>query len=88
MTEVSAVPTCRRRAASWTGAHFRSCGRDHPVIPVPLDPKNPHAGPGSPIYIFSHARAYRPGTRSNQTARKVRQTHLKHFLKFEDAVTH
>jgi hypothetical protein len=26
MTEVSAVPACRRRAASGTGAYFRSCG--------------------------------------------------------------
>ena len=26
MTKVSAVPTCRRRAASGTGAYFRSCG--------------------------------------------------------------
>jgi hypothetical protein len=55
MTEVSAVPTCRRRAASGTGAHFRSCGRDHPTITVPLDPKNPRTRPGSPIYIFLHA---------------------------------
>src|SRR5580658_1116106 len=37
MTEVSAVPTCRRRAASGTGAYFRSCGRDHPTITAPLD---------------------------------------------------
>jgi hypothetical protein len=61
MTEVSAVPTCRRRAASGTGAHFRSCGRDHPTITVPLDPKNPHTRPGSPIYIFLHAPLIREG---------------------------
>ena len=54
---------------------FRSCGRDDPTITVPLDPKNPHTRPGSPIYIFSHARAYRRRRRSNQAARKVRQTH-------------
>jgi hypothetical protein len=49
MTEVS---VCRRRAASGTGAYFRSCGRDHPTITAPLDPKNSHVRPGSPIYIF------------------------------------
>src|SRR6202030_1213964 len=34
MTEVSAVPTCRRRAASGTGAYFRSHRRHHPTIAV------------------------------------------------------
>jgi hypothetical protein len=74
MTEVSAVPTCRRRAASGTGAHFHSCGRDHPTITVPLDPKNPHTRPGSPICAVSHPSAYRRTRTSNQAARKVRQT--------------
>ena len=53
MTEVSAVPTGRRRAASGTGAYFRSCGRDHPVIAVPLEPKNPDARPREPNLYFS-----------------------------------
>ena len=56
MTEVSAVPTCRRRAASGTGAYFRSHRRHHPTIAVSLDPKNPHVRPGSPIHVLSHAR--------------------------------
>src|SRR5271156_2710778 len=56
MTEVSAVPTCRQRAASGTGAYFRSHRRDHPTIAVSLDPKNPHVRPGSPIHVLSHAR--------------------------------
>jgi hypothetical protein len=55
MTEVSAVPTCRRRAALGTGAYFRSHRRDHPTIAVSLDPKNPHVRPGSPIHVLSHA---------------------------------
>jgi hypothetical protein len=76
MTEVSAVATCRWIAASGTGAYLRSCGRNHPTIAVPLNPKNSHARPGSPIYIFPHARAYRRRRRSNQTARKVRQTQI------------
>jgi hypothetical protein len=56
MTEVSAVPTCRRRAASGTGAYFRSHRRDHPTIAVSLDPKNPHVRPGTLIHVLSHAR--------------------------------
>jgi hypothetical protein len=56
MTEVSAVPTCRRRAASGTGAYFRSHRRDHPTIAVSLDLKNPHVRSGSPIHVLSHAR--------------------------------
>src|ERR1700722_991710 len=56
MTEISAVPTCRRRAASGTGAYFRSHRRDHPTIAVSPDPKNPHVRPGSPIHVLSHAR--------------------------------
>jgi hypothetical protein len=55
MTEVSAVPTCRRRAASGTGAYFRSHRRDHPTIAVSLDPQNPHVRSGSPIHVLSHA---------------------------------
>jgi hypothetical protein len=74
MTEVSAVPTRRRLVASGTEAYFRSRGRDHPAIAIPLDPNNPHARPRSPIHVLSHARAYPRGARSNQTARKVRQT--------------
>jgi hypothetical protein len=76
MTEVSAVPTSRWLAASGTAAYFRSHGRDHPVIAIPLNPKNPHARSGSPIYIFSHPRVYRPRRGPNQTARKVRQTRI------------
>jgi hypothetical protein len=76
ITEVSAVPTSRCLAASGTGASFRSCGRNHPAITVPLNPKNPHPRPESPIYIFPHARAYRRRHRSNQAARKVRQSQL------------
>jgi len=72
MTEVSAVPTRRRRAASGTGAYFRSHRRDYPTVAVSLDPKNPHVRPGSPIYTFPHARAYRRRCRSNQAVRKVR----------------
>ena len=56
MTEVSAVPTCRRRAASGTGAYFRSHRGDHPTIAVSLNSKNPHVRPGSPIHVLSHAR--------------------------------
>jgi hypothetical protein len=74
MTEVSAVPTRRRLLASGTEAYFRSRGRDHPAIAIPRDPNNPHARPRSPIHVLSHARAYPRGARSNQTARKVRQT--------------
>jgi hypothetical protein len=44
------------------------------MIAVPLDRKNPRARPGSPIHVFSHALAYRRDARSNQPARKVRQT--------------
>ena len=56
VSEISAVPTCRRLAAPRTGAYFRSHRRDHPTIAVPLDRKNPRAWPGSPIHVFSHAR--------------------------------
>ena len=56
VSDISAVPTCRRLAAPRTGAYFRSHRRDHPTIAVPLDPKNPRARPGSPIHVFSHAR--------------------------------
>ena len=52
MTEVSAVPPSRWLAASGTGAYFRSHGRDHPVIAIPLNPKNPHAGPGAQSTFF------------------------------------
>ena len=61
MTEVSAVPTCQRRAALGTGAYFRSHRRDHPTIVVSLDPKNPHAGPGAQSMFFRML-AYRRGT--------------------------
>ena len=64
MTEVSAVPTRRRLVASGTEAYFRSRGRDHPAIAIPLDPNNPHARPRSPIHVLSHARAYPRGARS------------------------
>ena len=84
MPEIPAVPTCRLLAASGTGAHFRSRGRDHPVISVSLGAQNPYARPWSPICFASHARAYRrPCARSNQTVRKVRQTPFKsggHYL--------
>jgi hypothetical protein len=56
LSEISAVPTCRRLAAPRTGAYFRSHRRDHPMIAVPLDRKNPRARPGSPIHVFSHTR--------------------------------
>ena len=56
VSEISAVPTCRRLAAPRTGAYFRSDCRDHPTIAVPLDRKNPRAWPGSPIHVFSHTR--------------------------------
>jgi hypothetical protein len=56
LSEISAVPTCRRLAAPRTGAYFRSHRRDHPMIAVPLDRKNSRARPGSPIHVFSHAR--------------------------------
>jgi hypothetical protein len=56
VSEISAVPTCRRLAAPRTGAYFRSHRRDHPTIAVPLDRKNPRAWPGSPIHVFLHAR--------------------------------
>jgi hypothetical protein len=57
MTEVSAVPTRRRLAASGAEASFRPRGRDHPAIAIPLDPDNPHAHLTSPIHVPSHARA-------------------------------
>jgi len=56
VSEISAVPTCRRLAAPRTGAYFRSDCRNHPTIAVPLDRKNPRAWPGSPIHVFSHTR--------------------------------
>ena len=74
MTNIPAMPTRRGLVASGTGAYFRPRGRDHPAIAIPLDPKNPHARPRSPIHVLLHARAYRRGPRSNQTARNVRQT--------------
>jgi hypothetical protein len=61
VSEVSAVPTRRRLVASGTEAYFRSRGRDHPAIAIPLDPNNPHARPRSPIHGLSHARAYPRG---------------------------
>ena len=54
VSEISAVPTCRRLAAPRTGAYFWADCRDHPTIAVPLDRKNPRAWPGSPIHVFSH----------------------------------
>ena len=78
MTKVSAVPTCRRRAASGTGSLLPVLRlRSSNVITVPLDPKNPHSRPaGSPIYIFPHARAYRRKRRSkpSSTESEVRPT--------------
>jgi hypothetical protein len=56
VSEISAVPTSRRLVASGTQAYFRSRGRDHPPIAIPLDSKNPHARPRSPIHFSSHAR--------------------------------
>ena len=84
MTEVSAVPTCRRRAASGTGPHFRSCGRDHPTITVPLDPKNPHTRRGSPIHVLSHARlsARRP-IKPTSTESEADPHDLRHIAGFQ-----
>jgi hypothetical protein len=56
VSEISAVPTSRRLVASGTQAYFRSRGRDHPAIAIPLDAKNPHARSRSPIHVSSHAR--------------------------------
>src|SRR5580700_2671924 len=69
VSEISAVPTCRRLAAPRTGAYFRSHRRDHPTIAVPLDRKNPRAWPGSPIHVFLHARL--------STRRPIKQTSTK-----------
>ena len=75
MTKIPAVPTHRRLGYPGQKPYFRPRGRDHPAIAIPLDPKNPHARPRSPIHVLLHARAYPRGARSNQTARNVRQTH-------------
>ena len=56
VSEISAVPTCRRLAAPRTGAYFWPDRRDHPMIAVSLDRNNPRAWPGSPIHVFSHTR--------------------------------
>src|SRR5271166_5966409 len=77
VSEISAVPTCRRLAAPRTGTYFRSHRRDHPTIAIPLDRKNPRAWPGSPIHVFLHARlsARRPikptSTKSEADPRRI-----------------
>ena len=77
VSEISAVPTCRRLAAPRTGAYFRSDCRDHPTIAVPLDRKIRAPGPGA---MFFRILAYRPDAQSNQPARKVRQTPFHGFF--------
>ena len=73
MTEVSAVPTRRRRAASGTGDHFRPAAEITQRSPSRSTPRTRTSGPGAQSMFFRML-AHRRDARSNQPARKVKQT--------------